>query len=65
MSTTFEKRNELKILSLKCCRLKKGVNYPEFKDLIKRHDILCFQETITDDLDVLEIDGSEKDEKQI
>jgi hypothetical protein len=26
---------------------------------------LCFQETITDDLDVLEIDGSEKDEKQI
>jgi exonuclease III len=50
---------DLKILSLNCCALKKRVNYPEFKDLIKRHDILCFQETKTDDIDVLEIDGYE------
>ena len=39
--------------------MKKRVNYPEFKDLIEQHDILCLQETKTDDLDEFEIDGYE------
>jgi exonuclease III len=39
--------------------LKKKVKYPEFKDVTEGHDILCFQETKPDDLDVSEIGGYE------
>ena len=47
----------LNILSLNCCGLQKGLNYPGFQDLVKKHDILCLQETKTDDQDVIEING--------
>ena len=49
----------MNILSLNCCGLKKRLNYPEFQDLVKKNDIVCLQETKTDDLDVIEINGFE------
>lgn len=48
---------DLKILSLNCCGIKKKLNYSEFQELVNEHDIVCLQETKTDDLDVIEIDG--------
>ena len=45
--------NELKILSLNVCGIKKRLNYPEFNELIKCYDILCFTESKTDDLDTI------------
>lgn len=50
---------DLKILSLNCCGVKKKLNYSEFQELVKEQDIVCLQETKTDDLDVIEIDGYE------
>ena len=44
---------------MNCCGLKKRLNYPEFQDLVKKNDIVCLQETKTDDLDVIEINGFE------
>ena len=57
VSRCKRKYYNLNILSLNCCGLRKGLNYPEFQDLVKKHDILCLQETKTDDQDVIEING--------
>ena len=49
----------LSILSLNCCGIKRRLQYDEFRELITCHDILCFQETKTDDIDVLELENYE------
>ena len=33
------------------------LSYPEFQNMIRNHDILCFVETKTDDLDVINFPG--------
>ena len=47
----------LNILSLNCCGLKLRLQYPEFCELFQKYDIICLQETKTDDLDVIELPG--------
>lgn len=58
-STCNVPTDKLKILSLNCCGIKQKLNYPEFKNFVANYDILCFQETKTDDLDTLHLDGFE------
>ena len=45
------------VLSLNCCGLVQKLNYPEFKDLILDYDFICLQETKTDDVDEIELEG--------
>ena len=40
-----------------CCGIKSRLQYPEFQNMIRNHDILCFVETKTDDLDVINFPG--------
>jgi hypothetical protein len=49
--------NCINLLSLNCCRIKSRLQYPEFQNMIRNHDILCFVETKTDDLDVINFPG--------
>ena len=51
--------DQISILSLNCCGIKRRLQYDEFRELITCHDILCFQETKTDDIDVLELENYE------
>jgi hypothetical protein len=44
-------KNKLKLLCLNCCGLNLRLNYPEFGELICQHDVICIQETKTDDTD--------------
>jgi hypothetical protein len=37
--------NNLNVLCLNCCGLKKKTRYPEFENLVCKHDIICIQET--------------------
>ena len=43
----------LDLLILNVCGIKTKLLYPEFVNLLNKHDILCFTETKTDDLDVI------------
>jgi hypothetical protein len=45
----------LNVLCLNCCGLKKKTRYPEFENLVCKHDIICLQETKTDDFDQIDI----------
>ena len=45
------------LLSLNCCGIKSRLQYPGFQNLIRNHDILCFVETKTNDLDVINFPG--------
>ena len=47
----------LNILSLNCCGVKLRLQYPEFCHLVCNQDIICLQETKTDDLDTIELPG--------
>jgi hypothetical protein len=49
--------NNLNVLCLNCCGLKKRTRYPEFENLVFKHDIICLQETKTDDFDQIDIPG--------
>ena len=42
---------------LNCCGIKPRLQYPEFQNLIKKHDIVCFVETRTDEIDMLHFPG--------
>ena len=55
--TTQNYPNEINLLYTNCCGLKNKLCYPEFQELIQKHDILCFVETKTDDLDELKLPG--------
>ena len=55
--TTQNYPNEINLLYTNCCGLKNKLCYPEFQELIQKHDILCFVETKTDDLDELKVPG--------
>jgi hypothetical protein len=49
--------NCINLLSLNCCGIKSRLQYPEFQNMIRNHDILCFVETKTDDLVVINFPG--------
>ena len=49
--------NFLNFMSLNVCGLRNRLEYIEFLDLINAHDIIGFQETKTDYLDNLQIEG--------
>ena len=42
---------------MNCCGLKLRLQYPEFCELLNQYDIVCLQETKTDDLDTIEFPG--------
>ena len=41
-------------MCLNCCGIKSRLNYPEFGNMIKKHDIICLVETKTDDIDKID-----------
>ena len=47
----------LNILYVKCCGLVNKVHFPEFENLIEKHNIVCFVETKTDDMDEIKLPG--------
>ena len=49
--------NKLSIGCLNVCGLKRRTQYPEFVELVKKHDILCVCETKLDKEDVISCDG--------
>jgi hypothetical protein len=49
--------DSLNILSLNCCGIKKRLQYPEFEDLLRNHDIICLVESKTDDRDEIKLTG--------
>ncbi|CAG2241030.1 unnamed protein product [Mytilus edulis] len=53
----IENKCKLDILSLNCCGINKRLQYPEFCELLYDHDIICLQETKTDDLDTINLPG--------
>jgi exonuclease III len=42
---------------LNCCGVKLRLQYPEFCELIKKNDLVCLQETKTDDIDKIDLEG--------
>lgn len=42
---------------MNCCSVLNKINYPEFIDLINKHDFICLSETKTDDFDTIEVPG--------
>ena len=42
---------------MNCCGVKLRLQYPEFCELIKKNDIVCLQETKTDDIDKIDLEG--------
>ena len=49
--------NKLNVLYLNCCGIKSRLRNPEFCELINSFDIVCFVETKTDDIDVIDFPG--------
>ncbi|CAG2257963.1 unnamed protein product [Mytilus edulis] len=47
----------LNILSLNCCGIIKKLQYPEFENLLRSHDIICLVETKLDDRDEIKLPG--------
>ncbi|CAG2223346.1 unnamed protein product [Mytilus edulis] len=45
----------LNILSLNCCGIIKKLQYPEFENLLRSHDIICLVETKLDDRDEIKL----------
>ena len=57
LSCTIKNERNLNVLSLNCCGVKLRLQYPEFCELIKKNDIVCLQETKTDDIDKIDLEG--------
>ena len=53
----FNDKLNLKILSLNVCGIKRRLQYPDFIELINAYDIICFQETKTDNCDKISSPG--------
>ena len=49
--------DSLNMLSLNCCGIKKRLQYPEFENLVRNHDITCIVESKTDDRDEIKLSG--------
>lgn len=49
--------DSLNMLSLNCCGIKKRLQYPEFENLVRNHDIICLVESKTDDRDEIKLPG--------
>ena len=49
--------NQISFLSLNVCGLRRRTHYPDFIEMLEHYDIIGFQETKTDILDEIEIDG--------
>jgi hypothetical protein len=49
--------DSLNILSLNCCGIKKRLQYPEFENFVRNHDIICLVESKTDDRDEIKLSG--------
>ena len=49
--------NMLSILYVNCCGLVNKLYYPEFENLIEKHNIVCFVETKTNDMDEIKLPG--------
>ena len=47
----------LRIGCLNCCGIKTRLQYPEFKNFIQNYEIVCFVETKTDDIDIIDFPG--------
>lgn len=47
----------MNVLCLNCCGIKSRLRNPEFCELINSFDIVCFVETKTDDIDVIDFPG--------
>ena len=47
----------INIITFNVCGLKRRIQYPEFLELLNEFSILCFVETKTDDLDVIDLPG--------
>ncbi|XP_063436930.1 uncharacterized protein LOC134718363 [Mytilus trossulus] len=47
----------INIIYINCCGLKHKLQYPEFETLLQKHEILCFVESKTDDMDEICIPG--------
>ncbi|CAC5420220.1 unnamed protein product [Mytilus coruscus] len=50
-------KSVINIITLNVCGLKRRIQYPEFLELINEFSILCFVETKTDNLDVIDLPG--------
>jgi hypothetical protein len=57
LNCTVKNERNLNVLSLNCCGVKLRLQYPEFCELIKKNDIVCLQETKTDDIDKIDLEG--------
>jgi hypothetical protein len=49
--------HDIKLLYLNCCGFKSKLKYPEFKNLIRSNDFVCFVETKTDMFDSIDLPG--------
>ncbi|CAG2241563.1 unnamed protein product [Mytilus edulis] len=47
----------INLIYINCCGLKHKLQYPEFETLLQKHEILCFVESKTDDMDEICIPG--------
>ena len=54
---TVNKNSDIKILSLNVCGVKHRLFYAEFQCLINKFDIVCFQETKLDDIDIIDCEN--------
>ncbi|CAG2205169.1 unnamed protein product [Mytilus edulis] len=50
-------KKAIDILYVNCCGLKHRLQYPEFENLIRKHDVVCFVESKTDDMDDIHLSG--------
>ena len=57
LNCTVKNERNLNVLSLNCCGVKLRLQYPEFCELIKKNNIVCLQETKTDDIDKIDLEG--------
>ena len=49
--------HDIKLLYLNCCGFKSKLKYPEFENLIRSNDFVCFVETKTDMFDSIDLPG--------
>ncbi|CAG2223181.1 unnamed protein product [Mytilus edulis] len=47
----------INLIYINCCGLKHKLQYPEFETLLQKHEVLCFVESKTDDMDEICIPG--------
>ena len=49
--------HDIQLLYLNCCGFKSKLKYPEFENLIRSNDFVCFVETKTDMFDSIDLPG--------